>query len=167
MSRNKKPRKAYRPRPVALNTLELALHRAAKPADQDRAEVLARLQTSIAALCTGVATELDWSIAAGAVNVARAIERQGVVRGLQEHLDSADQALLAIYSRCRRAHLWLRPTLTLPEVDALRLLQELHTFQFNQLSRAELLAAIDAAVKHTQAQGHQATVVRDIERMAA
>ena len=46
-------------------------------------------------------------------------------------------------------------------------LVELHTFQIEQLGRAEFLAAIDVATKETVAQGHQATVVRDIERMAA
>lgn len=167
MSRSKKPRKAYRPRQIAVNTLELALHRAAKPAREDRGEVLAKLTAAVQALCAGVATELDWSVAAGAVSVAMAVERQGIVRGLQEHLVSAEQALQAIYDRCRLPMMWLRPTLTIQEVDAVRLLAELHTFQIEQLGRAEFLAAIDVATKETVAQGHQATVVRDIERMAA
>lgn len=167
MSRSKKPRKAYRPRQIAVNTLDLALHRAAKPAREDRAEVLDKLNAAVKALCTGVATEMDWSVAAGAVAVAMAVERQGIVRGLQEHLDSAEQVLQAIHDRCRLPMMWLRPTLTLPEVDAVRLLAELHTFQIEQLGRAEFLAAIDAATKETLAQGHQATVVRDLDRMAA
>ena len=36
-----------------------------------------------------------------------------------------------------------------------------------ELGRAEFLAAIDAAQKDTIAKGHTATVVRDLERMAA
>lgn len=167
MSRSKKPRKAYRPRPVAINTLDLALHRAAKPAREDRTEVLDKLNKAVAALCSGVATEMDWSVAAGAVAVAMAVERQGIVRGLQEHLDTAEQVLQAIHDRCSLPMMWLRPTLTIQEVDAIRLLAELHTFQIEQLGRAEFLAAIDAATKETLAQGHQATVVHDIERMAA
>lgn len=167
MSRSKKPRKAYRPRQIAVNTLDLALHRAAKPAREDRAEVLGKLDAAVKALCAGVATEMDWSVAAGAVAVAMAVERQGIVRGLQEHLDTAEQVLQAIHDRCRLPMMWLRPTLTIQEVDAVRLLAELHTFQIEQLGRAEFLAAIDAATKETLAQGHQATVVRDMERMAA
>lgn len=167
MSRNKKPRKAYRPRQVVANTLEIVLHRAAKPAPEDRAEVLAKLQEAIKALCTGVATELDWSVAVGAVSVALAIERQGVVRGLQAHLVSAEAVLQAIYDRCYLPKMWLRPTLSFQEVEALQLLYELHAFQVEQLGRGELLAAIDAAAKETIAQGHQVTLVRDIERMAA
>ena len=167
MSRNKKPRKAYRPRTLAEDTLSVALHRAAKPSREDRAAVLAPLQDAVQALSAGVATELQWSVAAGAVSVGMAIERQGIVRGLQEHLASAETALQAIYDRCRLPQMWLRPTLTIQEVDTVRLLLELHTFQLNQLGRAELLAALDAATKETIAQGHQATVVHDIERMAA
>lgn len=167
MSANKKPRKAYRPRPVAVNNLELAIHGAAKPHRTDRADVLGKLTEAVQRLLTGVATELDWSVAAGAVSVAMAVERQGIVRGLQGHLVSADVALQAIYDRCRLPLMWLRPTLTFQEMDAVRLLVELHTFQIEQLGRAEFLAAVDVATKNTLAQGHKATVVRDIERMAA
>jgi malonyl CoA-acyl carrier protein transacylase len=167
MSTNKKPRKAYRPRPVTAHTMTLATHYAAKPSRQDRAEVLGKLQQAVRALCAGVGTEQDWSIAAGAVAVAMAIERQGVVRGLQEHLHSAEQALQHIYNRCHLPMMWLRPTLSYHEADALRLLQELHAFQVDQLGRAEFLAAIDEATQQIKTQGHQVTVVRDVERMAA
>lgn len=167
MSHNKKPRKAYRPRHVAIDTMQVALHRAAKPSRDDRAEILAKLDGAVRALCTGMATELDWSIAAGSLAVATAIERQGVVRGLQEHLAVIEQVLQAIYDRCRLPALWLRPVLAVQEVDAVRLLLELHAFQLGQLGRAELLAAMGAAERDTLAQGHRATVVRDIERMAA
>ncbi len=167
MSRSKKPRKAYRPKQIAINTLELALHGAAKPARQDRAEVLAALEEAVQALCSGVATEMQWSTVAGSVSVALAIERQGVVRGLQAHLVSAEAVLQAIYNRCRLPAIWLRPTLTLEEVEALKLMLELYAFQVEQLGRGEFLAAIDAATRETIAQGHQVTLVRDIEGMAA
>ncbi len=167
MSRNKKSRKAYRPRQILVNTLEVALHHAAKPARADRVEVLGLLGKSIQALCAGVATEQDWSIAAGAVAVAKAVERQGIVRGLYEHLAHAEEALQAIYDRCRLQAMWLRPILTIQEVDALRLLQELHTFQIDNLGRAEFLAAIDAAHHTSIQEGHTVTLARDLERLAA
>lgn len=169
MSRNKKPRKAYRPRSIAVNTLDLALHHAAKPAAGDRAEVLGVLRRAIQALREGVATEHQWSIAAGAVTVALAIERHGIVRGLLEHLKSAEQHLQDIYDRALRAGggRWVRVTLYYQELDALQTFLELHTFQVEQLGRAEFLAAIDAAQKDTIANGHTATVVHDLERMAA
>jgi hypothetical protein len=169
MSRNKKPRKAYRPRPIAVNTLDLALHRAAKPAVADRDEILGVLRKAIQALREGVALEHQWSIAAGAVTVALAIERQGIVRGLQEHFKSAEQHLQDIYDRAMKTGggRWTRVTLYYQELDALQLLYELHEYQLDQLGRAEFLAAIDAAKKDTIAAGFAPVVVHDVERMAA
>ena len=169
MSANKKPRKAYRPRPVTAHTMTLALHYAAKPAAADRREVLGILSSAIQALREGVATEHQWSIAAGSVTVALAIERQGIVRGLQGHLKAAEESLQAIYDRALRTGggRWVRVTLYYQELDALQTFLELHTFQVLQLGRAEFLAAIDAAQKDTIAQGHTASVVHNIERLAA
>jgi hypothetical protein len=169
MSANKKPRKAYRPRPVTAHTMTLALHYAAKPAAADRREVLGILSSAIQALREGVATEHLWSIAAGSVTVALAIERQGIVRGLQGHLKAAEESLQAIYDRALRTGggRWVRVTLYYQELDALQTFLELHTFQVRQLGRAEFLAAINAAQKDTINQGHTASVVHNIERMAA
>jgi len=89
------------------------------------------------------------------------------VRGLREHLASAGAALQAIHERCARSKIWLRPTLSGAEAEALQLLVELHAFQINQLGRAEFLRAIDAAQRDTVAHGGTVTLVRDIERMAA
>ncbi|MCW5287151.1 hypothetical protein [Verminephrobacter eiseniae] len=50
MSRNKKPRKTYRARPVTAHTVALAMHYAAKPAQADRAQVLGTLAQCIRAL---------------------------------------------------------------------------------------------------------------------
>lgn len=169
MSRNKKPRKAYRPKPVAVNNMDIARHNAAKPAPEDRAEVLAMLEKAIKALREGVATEHQWSIVAGSVTVAQAIERGGIVRGMQEHWLATEKALQHIYDRAMSlgGGRWLRVTLYFDEIDALRGFFNLHKFQMNQLGRAEFIAAIDAAQKDTIKQGHRATVVRDIERLAA
>lgn len=167
MSRNRKPRKPYRPRQIALNTLELALHHAAKPAPADRQEVLNVLRQAATALREGVATEHQWSIVAGGVTVAKAIERQGVVRGLSGYMASAEEALQTIYNRALVTGTWKPTSLWFHELDAVQTFVDLHAFQVNQLGRAEFLAAIDAAQKDTIAQGHTATVVRNLERMAA
>lgn len=171
MSRNKKPRKAYRSKPVSTDTMSLARHFAAKPIKKDREEVLGILRDAVKALREGVATELQWSVAAGSVTVAQAIERQGIVRGLHEHITTAERVLQDIYDRALRigGGRYIRATLYFNEIDALTEFVELHTFQVNQLGRAEMLAAMDAAKKHTIAQGHTATLVHNItdERIAA
>jgi hypothetical protein len=169
MSANKKPRKAYRPRAVTADTMALALSLAAKPAAADRAEVLDILRSAIKALREGVATEQQWAIAAGAVTVALAIERQGVVRGLLEHLQAAGRALEGIHSRAMHQGCgqWVRATLYYQELDALATFLDLHAFQLDHLGRAEFLAAIDKAQQRVITQGDNATVVRDLERLAA
>lgn len=50
MSRNKKPRRTYRARPVTAHTVALAMHYAAKPAQANRAQVLGTLAQCIRAL---------------------------------------------------------------------------------------------------------------------
>lgn len=167
MSRSHKPRKAYRPRLIALNTLEIALHRAAKPAAADREEVLNMLRQAAQALREGVATELQWSIIAGAVDEAKAIEHQGIVRGLSEHLNTATQALQAVYDRAMASGQWKPTALHYYELDAVQTFVDLHTFQVNQLGRAEFLAAIDAAQAHIKANGDKVTLVRDFHALQA
>jgi len=149
--------------------MTLALHHAAKPSAADRAEVLGVLTSAAKALREGVATQRQWSIVAGAVALALAIERQGIVRGILEHLQTADQALQSIYDRAllAGAGTWARVTLYYHELDALQAFHSLHTWQVNQLGRAELLAAINAAQKQTLASGCVPVLVHDIERMAA
>lgn len=169
MTTNKKPRKAYRPRPITLDTMKLARQQAAQLPVADRAEILGMLRQAIQALREGVANELQWSIAAGAVALALAIEHQGIVRGMHGHFKAVEQALQDIYDRAMRTGggRWIRVTLYYTELDTLQTFLELHTFQLQQLGRAEFLAAIGHAQKRVIADGHTATVMFEIERMAA
>lgn len=167
MGKTAKPRRRYRPRQVALNTLGLAIHSAAKPAQADRDQVLAVLRRSHKALREGVATEFDWSVVAGAGDVAKAIERQGIVRGLAEHLDTATRALQAIYDRAMASGSWRTTALHYYELDAIQTLVDLHAFQVNQLGRAELLRAIDAAQSQARAAGENVTVLAGREMIGA
>lgn len=167
MSRCKKPRKAYRPRPVVANTMGLVLHNVAKPAPADRAEVLRVLHFAHKAMREGVATEFQWSILAGAVDVSKAIERQGIVRGLGEHLASAEAALQGIYNRAMHTGSWRPTALYYQELDHIQTFVDLHEFQINQLGRQEFLAAIDQAQRSVINQGHTVTVANDLERLAA
>jgi hypothetical protein len=162
--------KPRRPRwhPTA-DTLALALHHAAKPARADVDQVLQAVLDAHRALREGVASELQWSILAGSLDVALAIERQGVVRGLHEHLASAERALQAIYDRAHAGPVWRPTALHYHELDAVHTFVDLHAYQVRQLGRAEFLRAIDSATAQIRGQGGQVTVARtnDIERLAA
>lgn len=160
MSRNKKPRKAYRPRPVTCETLTLALHHAAKPSDEDLQDVLQPIAQCVKALREGVATESQWAIAAGAVQMAKAVERQGVVRGMVEHWANAERALQGIYRRAMTGDGWKPTALYYQELDALQEFLSLHTFQIRQLGRREFIHAIDGAERQVRKDGHVPTVAR-------
>lgn len=167
MSKSKKPRKHYRPRCVAFNTMDVAKHHAAKPEKVDREEIISMVKTALKALREGVGTEYQWSIAAGQLAVAFAIERQGTVRGLAGHLRSIEVQLQNIYDRATRSGRWISTALYYTELDALTLLIDLYTFQLDKLSRAELLAAVADAKKQNVADGHTVEIEHYTERMAA
>lgn len=163
----KKPRRA-RWLPTA-DTMAIALHKAAKPPRADVDEVMAATRAAFKALREGVATEYQWSILAGSLDVALAIERQGVVRGLQEHFKSAEAALQTIYDRARRPQGWFPTALHFQELDAVREFINLHDYQVRQLSRAEFIAAIDLAQAQIRSNGNTVTLLKnpEFERLAA
>lgn len=167
MSRNKRPRKAYRPKRVTHDTVAVAVHHAAKCSSDERQEIMAMFITAVTALRQGVATELQWSIAAGQLAVAMAIERQGKVRGLLGHLQHIEAQLQAVYDRATCTGRWMRTALYYQELDALDLLVSLYKFQLAQLGRGEFMAAVRAAQQQNIADGHTVVLERNIERMAA
>jgi hypothetical protein len=161
----RKPRRV-RFAPVT-NTMAIALHNAAKPNRSDVGELLDAIKGSFKALREGVATERQWSILAGTLDVALAVERQGVVRGLHGHLMAAEQALQTIYNRAMLSTGWQPTALHYRELDAIHTFVDLHAYQVKQLSRAEYLAAIRTAQARNRNLHNTVTVVTDLERLAA
>lgn len=153
-----KPRKP-RWRPTG-DVMLLAMHRAAKPLASDIDQVLDVVHVAHKALREGVATEQQWSVLAGCLDVALAIERQGVVRGLQEHLASAQTALQAVHDRAGTD--WRTTAMRWNELDAVSTFVDLHAFQLKQLGRAEYLKAIASAQGAVRSRGERATVVREV-----
>lgn len=146
--------KPRRPRWLATpDTMTLAKHGASllTPAEIDQASQAMRACAK--ALREGVATRLQWSILAGSLDVSQAIERQGIVRGLYEHLASADRALHAIHVRASADHAWRPPTLHYDELDAISAFVNLYEFQIRQLGRSELAQAIDSAAGQIRGSG--------------
>lgn len=161
-------RKPRRPRwPAITNTLAIALDGAAKPPQTDIEQVLHVVHLAHKALREGVATEQQWSVLAGCLDVAKAIERQGVVRGLTEHLASADAALQAIYNRANSGPAWRPTALHYYELNAVKDFVNLHAFQLRQLGRGEYLKAIASARGTVQGRGETVTMVRDLAGVGA
>jgi hypothetical protein len=153
----RKPRRLkYLP---CINTMQVALMRASKLTAAELAQILDPLATAINAMVTGQpVTEAAWQHCASAVSVALSIERQGVVKGLADHLARIDAMLLQIATSCRDdGGIWLEspPIDAVPESmhDDLRLLYELHQCQLSNLSSAEFYKALRHAIAEVQRVG--------------
>jgi hypothetical protein len=149
------------------NTIMIAMQRAIKPDPSDIAPVHAAMQSAFKALREGVATEAQWSILAGSLDVSMAIERQGAVRGLQGHLDSAHEALNTIATRARLSTGWQPTALHYFELDAIQTFMDLYAFQLSQLGTGEFLAAIESAKGKLHSLGHSVRVARSAEMLEA
>lgn len=168
MSANKKPRKKYRPRWIpANNTLEIAKEGASVPSVADVTELMGAIKTCHKALREGVATMGQWSILAGAVELAKKIEQQGKVRGIQEHIDAADTALQAVFGRSNGGAGWRQSPLWFNELEAVKVFIGLHAFQLQNLSRGEIEEAVNKANWSARGNHNHSEILRDLERMAA
>lgn len=146
MTHGRPPRRTRR---MAVNLVDIAAARATRLTQTERDQVLGALRGAVAALRRGVATELEWQLAVTAVNIGDAIEKQGVVRGLAEHLHSIDLALLEIGKRARATGEWRAPALYYEERDLMDLLVDLHNHQVKSLSYGEFIRARDKAIAQT------------------
>lgn len=113
--------KPRRPRwPAIINAMAVAQDRATILDPAEVGQIMRTISTSAQALREGTATLLQWSIVAGAIDLAHAIERQGVVRGMHEHFASADAALKSIHTRATQAGPWKPTALHYFEIDAMQ-----------------------------------------------
>ena len=131
------------------NTFDIALFRATKLMPDEIASRMDPLREAMHALREGRATELQWLCLASAVTVSLSIEAKGVVRGLREHLNSADLALVAIEKRARKTpDTWTPTALYFNELDSVTTFLELFEFQLQNLSAKEY----DQAWNHAKAE---------------
>lgn len=159
-------RKAYKPRLVAANPVAVALFGVAKPKKADVNKIHNVQKTAFNAMRQSAATIGHWAVLAGAVDVAKAIERHGVVRGLMGHLVEAEQALASIYSRANKPTGWQPGALYFYELDAISTFLHLHKYQLLQLSNAEYLQACQSAANKINGGGAKALVVEDLDQFS-
>ena len=164
MSRHAPRRPRWAP---TADTMAIAKRNAAKPAPADMAGALQGVQTAFRAMREGVGTQVQWSVLAGSLDVANAIGRQGVVRGLREHLASAHDALQSIWRRALLTRAWHATPLHYYELDALQTFVDLYAYQLGQLGRAEFMRAVDLATGQIRSSGARVTLARDMAGVAA
>jgi len=136
-----------------VDTITTAIRGAAKLTKPEVAFMMGPLRAAHKALREGVATDLEWCHLAHAMNVAMAIERRGVVRGIKDHIHSAEVALAAIQDRASATGTWKPTALHWYELDDIASAVDLHEFQLSQLSRSEFNAAVIHATNEVRSTG--------------
>jgi hypothetical protein len=157
-----KPRRKYRPKPLAVNPVQLAIRRARKVPPAEIAAAMTPVVECFKALREGVATENQWRMLAGNVELSLAIEKRGIVRGLQGHLVAAESALTGIRHRAMHHGAWKPPAMYWQEIDALDTYVWLLQVQLQELSEGELQKALDAAEANVRSSGRLVMDVREI-----
>jgi len=146
---------ARKPKPIMSNAIELVTLRASRLTDAERAQVLQGAHAAFKAMREGVASQEQWAHLSDLVCAANAIERQGVVRGIHEHLATAGSALDAVWQRVQagvRGSAWGRcTTLYFDEIRAIDDALFLHDHQLQQLAVSEYHAALKTALRDPRA----------------
>ncbi len=150
MTHGRKPRK---PRPINANAFKTALYRATCLTEAEIRETIAPARQCFDRLREGVATEDQHTVMHTCLLVALAIEASGIVRGLQQHLDSAAAALESIRARALASGTWRPTSLYFHELDALRDAVDLHSHQLRFLSAGELQGITAKLIARTHSAG--------------
>lgn len=143
-------RTPYKP---VVDTITTAMLGASKITAPEVAFMMAPIREAHKALREGVATDMQWCHLAHAMNVAMAIERIGVVRGIKDHIHSAELALAAIQDRASATGTWKPTALHWYELDDIASAVDLHEFQLKQLSRKEFESAVVLATHEVRSTG--------------
>lgn len=150
MTHGHKPRK---PRVVNTNAFRTALYRASCLTEAEIRDTIAPARQCLDRLREGVATEDQHTVMHTCMQVALAIEATGIVRGLQQHFESAVEALTTIRTRALATGHWQPTSLNFHELDAMREVVDFHEFQLRKLSAGELHAITQKLIARTMSAG--------------
>lgn len=147
---------ARRAKPVGINNFEVAAWCVAKLSKEDLRDIVYPMTAALQALREGLCSHNDWALLAGAMNVAQAIEKGGVVRGLAKYLTSAERALEAFEKACMSTAAWSEGVMPNADFEHVHAAVKFHQYQLLQLSNAELQRALDYAEAEVLSSGGQA-----------
>lgn len=164
MSHGRKPR---RPGRISRDPIALARNNATRLTPAEISKTITPLRAAARSLREGVATEWDWSIVASAITVAQAIDKQGIVRGLAEHLHSAEIALQGIYARAMTSGTWCATALYYQELDHITTAVDLHEFQVGKLGFGEWRRALKRAEDEIRSTSGRVVNVAPVGSIAA
>lgn len=153
MAANKRPRKAYRPRPVYLNAHDIAMNRVHELQRDDvqmQLDIVERaiVERAIVEFGRGIDCDEHWRSLADATNMAEQLMLAGIGSGSDATrvVTAAQHALRDVMQRRRgtdgKPGSW---TLYAAELDALLWLQALHRTQLQRCDFGEYEQALDTA----------------------
>ena len=99
MAANRKPRKAYRPRPVNALAMVAAIQGACLLSVEDRLAWQEQLHDALTAVRTGAAQRAQWAALFDAINLVEELVRMGVAKDPAEVVPTAQAAVCAILDR--------------------------------------------------------------------
>lgn len=141
MSKNKKPRKAYKPRPKALVNMDVAVGNCALLSKATREAILKPCTQAITHFREGRA-DVDQPLALiTAIELLKRVEAINLVTEMESYLAEVTCALNAIIKRGYRGSLangWTPPTLYAHELDALNLLHTLFDHALKHASKKQM-----------------------------
>jgi len=92
-------RKAYRPKPVHLNSVLLAMHGASKLTASEQLAKAARVRCSVEDLCASRGGMDAWADVFDTVNMIEALAAEGLFRHAREFVDGQKQNLVDVMDR--------------------------------------------------------------------
>ena len=149
MPANKRPRKAYRPKPVLRNVIRGAILGATALTEAERQTIIGPSLKHIADIPTRGLTGGAYIDLVTSLHAAMAIEASGIVRGLKAEFEAAISLLHDLHGQCQRGQNWKCLRLGAGEVETLKNAVELHDFQLQQLSANEFHAIVRKLVNQT------------------
>jgi hypothetical protein len=117
------------------------------------AAVMVPVRQAIERMRLGQGTFDDFARLSSIVNIGLAIERKGVIKGLQADLDDCHRHLEAIGQRGGEVDAWRPPTLWADEIKSLSLLANFHKKQLQALSYREYSEARNYAIAKVRSAG--------------
>lgn len=153
MHGRKKPRT---PRPLNRNPLGTAILGATCLTAAEIERTMAPLRNCETALREGRATSTQLSVLETTMAIAAAIEKSGMVRGLEEIITEAKSALFDIRQRAASTGAWRPTALYAHELDAVHTALTMHQVQLRKVSASELHRVVDKLIRCTKAQGGEA-----------
>lgn len=148
-------RKPFRSRWPKGNPLQAINRHGTHLTTAEVATIIDPVRKCFAQIRAGTATELQATVMHTTMLIAQEIEHGEIVRGLAEHIDSARAACEAYFARSGGAGTWRPSAVHFYELDALAVAIDLHVYQLQQLTSAELDEIKRRVITRAQSSGRE------------